>query len=115
MKRWGRFTHYLNRDIFGVRYYKRAGEGITWAVGLEYQTRGVIHAHSIMGRIPDDVRRLSWMDMWEDLSGYARIHPYEKGKGAEYYMSKSTYAWKNGEIELSSTLKAGSNFRQFAF
>lgn len=111
LKRFKRWSHNLNREIFGVRYYKR-GEGITYALGLEYQSRSVIHAHGIAGRIPDTVRRFDYMDMWDELSGFARIYPYEKDRGAEYYMSKSTYAWKHGEIELSSTLKANSNFRQ---
>ena len=63
-----------------------------------------MHFHAILGRIPEDVKRLFWMDEWYELGGISRIYPYEVNKGAEFYMSKSVYAWKNGEIDISGNL-----------
>ena len=70
----------------------------------EYQVRGAIHYHAIIGRVPDRVRRLDYVDRWDDMAGYARIYAYERGKGAEFYLSKSSYAWKHGEIDLGGPL-----------
>src|SRR4030042_3555054 len=104
IKTFDLWVHKLNRAIYGCRYYKRPLSGISWARASELQRRGVIHFHAILGRIPDNVKRLAWMDVWYKLGGICRIVRYESGKGAEYYMSKSTYAWKHGEIDLSGNL-----------
>lgn len=106
IKTFDLWVHKLNRAIFGCRYYKRPLSGVSWARASELQRRGVIHFHAILGRIPEasNVKRLTWMDMWYTLGGICRIMRYESGKGAEYYMSKSTYAWKHGEIDLSGNL-----------
>ena len=47
---------------------------------------------------------MDYIDKWYELAGLARIYNYEQGKGAEFYMSKSAYAWKRGEIDLSGPL-----------
>lgn len=103
-KTWDFFIHKLNRSIFGCRYYRRSQSGVTWARGTELQRRGVVHFHAILGRIPDEVKRMFWLDMWYALGGICRIVRYELNRGAEYYMSKSTYAWKRGEIDVSGNL-----------
>jgi hypothetical protein len=36
--------------------------------------------------------------------GISRIYHYEVSRGAEFYLSKSTYAWKRGEVDLSANL-----------
>jgi hypothetical protein len=99
-----KFTHQLNREIFGCRYTKRKGEGVIWSRGSEFQNRGALHYHALLGLIPDRVRRLDYLDYWHNLAGFARIYPYEPGKGAEQYISKSAYAFKKGEIDFSDTL-----------
>lgn len=101
-KVWNRWTHQLNREVFGVRYWRRAQDGVIWVRGLEYQRRGVIHFHALLGRIPEIVRRLDWMDKWNELAGYARIEAYDPTKGARYYLSK--YVLKGGEIDLGGPL-----------
>ena len=98
------FVHKLNRQIFGCRYYKHPEKGVTWARASEYQKRGAVHFHAILGRIPEDVRRFQYMDLWYELGGISRVYPYQSRLGAEYYMSKSTYAWKKGEIDLGGPL-----------
>lgn len=98
-----KYIHQINREVFGCRYYKRK-EGIIWTRGSESQKRGALHYHALLGLIPDRVRRLSYMDYWNEIAGFARIYPYERGKGAEQYISKSAYAFKKGEIDFSDTL-----------
>jgi hypothetical protein len=102
---WKLFTHKLNRKIFGTRYWKHPHEkGITWARGSELQRRGAVHYHALLGRIPGDIDRFKYMDVWYDLGGISRIFPFEKSKGAEYYMSKNSYAWEKGEVDLGGPL-----------
>lgn len=103
-KTWDVFIHELNRKIFGQRYWKRPTEGVSWARASEYQVRGAIHYHAVIGRVPPEIRRLDLMDKWNARAGYARIYPYEVGRGAEFYLSKSCYAWKKGEIDLGGPM-----------
>lgn len=99
-KTYDLWVHKLNRYLFGCKYWKHAEKGITWARGTELQRRGSIHFHLIAGRIPGDVNRFHWMDEWFKLGGISRLYPYKVSKGAEYYLAKSTYAWKRGEVDL---------------
>lgn len=117
-KIWKKFTHKINREVFGCRYYRRKGEGIIWVRGSEYQKRGYekysgdieffnrpgLHLHALLGKIPDRVRRLNYMDCWKELAGISRIQLYERGKGAEQYIAKNAYAFKKGEVDFSDTL-----------
>ncbi|GAH89893.1 unnamed protein product, partial [marine sediment metagenome] len=52
----------------------------------EYQDRGTLHFHALIGGV-GDIRRLLFKDMWE-LNGHARILPYQAGKGANFYVGK---------------------------
>jgi len=49
--------------------------------------RNCLHFHALMLNLRG-ARRLTWMDEWERIAGYARIYPYEKSKGANYYLCK---------------------------
>ena len=101
-----RFIHILNREIFGVRYWNRPNDGVTWIRATEYQYRGAIHFHDLIGRVPDWINRLIYMDLHDKMAGYARIHPYKgKGFGAEEYLCKSAYAFKKGDIDVGGPLK----------
>jgi hypothetical protein len=104
VKIWDYCIHRLNKEIFGNRYYKRKKDSVIWARATEFQIRGAIHFHSLIGRVPDSVRRMDYVDFWYKIAGYARIYKYESGKGAESYLSKSCYAWKRGEIDLGGPL-----------
>ncbi|GAI66549.1 unnamed protein product [marine sediment metagenome] len=67
----------------------------------EYQDRGTIHYHALIGGA-GDIRRLLFKDFWE-LNGYARVEAYEAGKGANYYVGK--YLTKtDGDIRFSHNL-----------
>jgi hypothetical protein len=102
-KIWMKYIHQINRETFGCRYYKR-NQGVIWSRGSESQKRGALHYHALIGLVPDRVRRLSYMDYWNHLAGFARIYQYERGKGAEQYITKSAYAFKRGEVDFSDTL-----------
>lgn len=73
-----------------------ARQGVTkpvWGEGspfyfrvAEYQDRGTLHYHSLIGGV-GDLRRLFYKDLWE-LFGFARVLAYESGRGANYYVGK---------------------------
>jgi hypothetical protein len=101
-----KLIHILNREIFGVRYWKRPNDGVIWIRAREYQYRGAIHFHDLIGRVPEWINRLKYMDLHDKMGGYARIHPYKgKGCGAEEYLCKSAYAFKKGDIDVGGPLK----------
>jgi hypothetical protein len=110
-KVWKLFTKKINIAAQGRNFWKRPEDSITYARATEYQSRGSLHYHALLGNIPDKVSHMEFKEVWYDLAGIARIYPYEPHRGAEYYMSKSSYAWKQGEIDLSDTLKFHNNER----
>ena len=111
-KAWDTFIHELNRKIFGWYYWKDKSKGVPWARGTEYQKRGAVHFHAIIGGVPDCVGRFDLMERWHDMAGISRIFAYERERGAEFYMSKSSYAWKKGEIDLGGPLRDRLEARQ---
>ena len=104
MKAIQQYIHILNRKSYGVRYTKDKRKGVVWALSTEYQTRGAIHYHGLIGCVPDHVRRMDFVDLWWQKNGMARIFKYENKKGAEQYLAKNSYAWKKGEIDLGGPL-----------
>jgi len=70
---------------------------VQWVRALEYQRRGVIHYHALLAGV-QELRRLSWMDLWNELAGYARIEPIRDGSVVRRYVSK--YVAKGGELDL---------------
>lgn len=109
IKTWDVFIHRLNREIYGCRYWKDKRKGVYWARATELQRRGIVHFHSLIGDIPGYVEMMKYFELWRLLGGFCRFYRYEKDRGAEFYMSKSTYAWKRGEIDVSETLKKEVN------
>ena len=105
LKRWRFFTNQLNRALYGRRWQKKEHGGIYWILGIEYQKRGVIHFHALMGAINDlneIASRLSWMDYWNELAGFARIEAIRSNEAALRYVTK--YVVKGGDIEFSRNL-----------
>ena len=49
-----------------------------------------------------DLRRLTWMDRWHELAGYARIEKIDTADAVVRYVSK--YVVKGGEIDLGGPL-----------
>lgn len=96
-KRYLRYIRDINRNIYGRRY-REHGLGVPWVRGLEWQQRDVIHFHGLIGGGVSVLRRLTYMDKWNEENGFARILPYDKKLGALYYMVK--YVLKGGEIDI---------------
>lgn len=97
-KRWRRWTHLLNRRVFGVRYWKR-GQGAAWLRGTEsHRARNVRHYHALIGGGVGGESVFEWMERWDELAGFARIFPYEPAKGAAWYVTK--YVAKDGEVDV---------------
>jgi len=101
-----KMIHNLNRQIYGQYYWKhRDTKGVYYAIGWEYQNRGAIHNHMLVGGVPPE---LDCYRLHEDiyrLAGRNQVFPYDPILGARFYMSKATYAWKRGEIELGGPLR----------
>jgi len=51
------------------------------------------------------LRRMSWVDKWDQLAGYARILPFNAKKGAAFYCAKYV-AKELGEWDMSGSLIA---------
>ena len=97
-KRFRVWVSKINRELYGPRWWKH-GQGVRWVRALETQRRGVIHYHALLGGAGvDELRRLSWMDEWVRLAGYARIEPPENGAAVRAYCAK--YVAKGGELDL---------------
>jgi hypothetical protein len=99
-KRFRVLISQANRVLYGHRWHKK-GEGICWVRALEYQKRDVIHYHALLAGV-QDLRRLTWMDRWNELAGYARIEPIEAAAAVERYVTK--YVVKGGEIDMGGPL-----------
>jgi len=68
---------------------------------VEYQDRGTLHYHSLIGNL-GDIRRLVFKDFWE-LNGFARVEKYDPVRGAAGYVAK--YLNKaDGDIRFSHNL-----------
>lgn len=94
----------LMRDVA-----RESGQPVFWFRGDEYgPSGGRLHIHALVGNVAAE-KRLYWMDEWNRRAGYARILPFEAGKGAAYYCSK--YVTKQfGDWDLSDNL---AGFRQY--
>jgi len=100
------FIHHLNQQIYGRSYWKDKNKGVFWAFGMERQRRGTPHIHGLIGGIPDFMSpNIEYNWLRDHGAQFSKIESYRPNAGAEYYMSKSTYAWKRGEVDLSATMK----------
>lgn len=95
-----RLTNELNKEIFGERFYKRPHEGIIVAAAMERQQSGNPHIHTLMGNIPATKSRFEIMNWWYEKQGIARVYAYQQGMGAEEYLSKLAYLFKDGKVEI---------------
>ena len=102
-KRFRVWTSKINRTLYGPRWFKHE-KGVRWVRALEHQRRGVIHFHALLGadRLAD-LRRLSWMDEWNDIAGFARIEPPRNSEAVRDYCAK--YVVKGGVIDLGGPLR----------
>jgi hypothetical protein len=105
-KLWRLWCSKLNRFVFAPRWHKTAHGGVVWARSSEFQVRGVLHFHALMGAIVNlnlEALRVHWKEVWLELAdGYSRIHQIENRSAVIAYITK--YVVKGGELELSGNL-----------
>ena len=77
--KWNKWLKRLENEIDNKVGYFRVTE-------LQ-RPRNCIHFHALMLNLKG-VRRLTWKDEWDLIAGYARIYPYDKSRGASYYLCK---------------------------
>ena len=106
-KRYFRWIRHINEVLYGKRWREHQ-EGTTWFKAVEYQDRGTLHFHCLLGGEVWKLKRLDWMKAWETncmnthevVNGFARIFEYDYKQGAISYVSK--YVFKNGgEIDMN--------------
>jgi len=100
-RRFKRFIRSINESLYGRRYRER-GKSIYWVKALEYQRRGVIHFHCLLGGGVYKLHRLRTMQLWESEpgNGMARIEKYNPMLGARNYLSKYVSKGKGGELDI---------------
>lgn len=104
-KAFNKFIYLLNQNIYGKYYQKRPQDGIAWVRCIEYQKRSVIHYHCLFSRIPGDIIRKVWKDKWNEMEGFANIKIYNILKNCEDYISKNSYMFKDGQIDIGGVIK----------
>lgn len=104
-KKFRMFVNHINRVLYGRRWMRRPHGGVYWVLALEWQKRGVLHFHGLMGDVEDlnaRIRRLDCMDYWKEIAGFAKIEEVKNFDAVNRYVSK--YVIKRGEIDLSENL-----------
>ena len=97
-KRFHVWISRINRRLYGRGWHER-GEGIRWVRTSEPTRRSVLHFHALIGGDDvDELRRLSWMDEWDKLAGFARIEAPRSGEAVRHYCAK--YVVKRGEVDV---------------
>lgn len=104
------FIHKLNRDCYGQQYWKDKSKSVFYARGTEWQRRGVIHYHELIGGIPDFIRMSKYVNWWKaHVAPQVVIERYDASKGGRFYMAKSAYTFKRGEIDMNEAMVLESN------
>jgi hypothetical protein len=95
LKRLHRLIKELNKDLLGRSYTKIVGHSyFSYAFGIEYQIRGVIHFHVLV----DQPVNFSLLHAyWNDISGFAYISKIENIEHTVFYVTK--YVIKGGQVE----------------
>lgn len=93
----------MNRQIFGVRWYRSLETQIVWVRGQEFHKSGRIHFHAMFAGPDRDLdrsyRRMSVVDWWWREFGIARVERPTSQHDVSGYVAK--YAAKDGEVDFS--------------
>lgn len=93
---WRRLIQLLNTDLFGNHYTRIVGHCyFPYALAFEYQTRGTLHMHALVGR-PTNWELAN--RLWRQMAGIIKIKPVEDVQGVSRYISK--YVTKGGDVEM---------------
>jgi len=112
LRQFGRFIRLMNEKVHGKRY-RDNGKGIPYLNAIEYQRRGVLHFHALVGGESSmlgtrDMKE--YQDIWQHglkksngiykfhPNGFAKIVKYDSKKGAKHYLAK--YVSKGGELDI---------------
>lgn len=88
----------ISRELCG-RHWRERDQGVRWVRAMEMQRRGMPHFHALLGGDGlDELRRLSWMDRWNQLAGFAKIEPPRDASAVRGYCAK--YVTKGGELDV---------------
>ncbi|GAI40640.1 unnamed protein product, partial [marine sediment metagenome] len=68
---FNRFVRGIDEKCFGRRYRER-GKHITFARGVEYQIRGVLHNHVLLG-LTGDLSPFDIIRLWERIGSLVEI------------------------------------------
>jgi len=108
-KRYYRFIRKINERLFG-RNYRRRGKGVVWIRALEWQRRGVLHFHSIIGNGAWRLLRIGVTELWENDKKYklsrngdngkAWVERYDSVKDGAQYLAKYLTKERQGDIEI---------------
>jgi len=108
-KRYYRFVRKINEALFG-RNYRKQGKGVVWVKALEFQKRGCVHFHCLIGNEVWKLLRIKVTDLWENdkkyknsrngVNGKAWVERYDPERGAKGYMGKYITKARQGEIDI---------------
>lgn len=103
-KRTRFFLNQVNKSLYGNKWWNRT-DGIEHVIGLERQTRGSVHSHTLF-RLPDHnaldpavFSMKQWQRFAQELGGYAWLEPPTDSEKTTDYVCK--YVTKEGEIYIS--------------
>jgi hypothetical protein len=112
-KRFEKWLGSFNCELFGWRY-RRKGLGIRYAVAYEYQKRGTLHFHALLGAEGlKELNREYMAKLWKSngqldkktgslvdriVNGHAVIDIYDPARGAIQYMTK--HIFKDGVLDI---------------
>jgi len=122
IRQFKRFVRLMNEKIHGKRFRgngKRDSvcKGIPWLNAIEYQRRGVLHLHALLGGesyklgTPGYPPMSLYKDVWQmgiikkngiykfRPNGFAKIVQYDSKKGVKHYLAKG-YISKGGELDI---------------
>jgi len=121
LRQFGRFIRLMNEKVHGKRF-RGIGKcdsvcrGISWLNAIEYQRRGVLHFHALLGGESYKLGTPGYPDMklykkiWQygikkkngeykfRPNGFSTIVQYDARKGAKHYLAK--YVSKGGELDI---------------
>jgi len=78
-KKWYKWLRIAENELNEALGYFRVTE--------TQKARQVLHFPALMLNVKQ-LRRLTYMDHWNRIAGYARIYAYQKTQGAEHYLTK---------------------------
>jgi hypothetical protein len=94
---WNKLVRALNSAAFGPKYQQFVKHSyFSYVLGMEYQTRGVIHFHALVDR---PIHYGLVHDLWNDWAGFShirQIHNDDEQRSSTFYICK--YVLKGGEI-----------------